>query len=339
MRRDDEQCRAMIRAGSRSFYAASMLLPARVRKPAFALYSFCRLADDAVDDGADPGRAVAQLNARLEAAYAGRPVDFPADRAFARVIEGFELPRALPEALLEGFAWDAENRRYRDLAGVRAYSARVAGAVGAMMCVLMGAREDETLARACDLGVAMQLTNIARDVGEDARRGRIYLPLDWLEEAGLEPNALAGLQQAPDGLRELVVRLLDQAERLYARADAGVSHLPPDCRAAILAARMIYAEIGREIARAEYDSLTRRAVVSTSRKLSLLAQAHLRAFSLRPEAPRPALPETRFLVAATAQTAPARAAENSGFGSVIDIWARLEARDRMHREPTPAERV
>ena len=98
------------------------------------------------------------------------------------------MPRALPEALLEGLAWDAMGRRYETLSGLFDYSARVAAAVGAMMCVLMGVRDANALARACDLGVAMQLTNIARDVGEDARARRIYLPLDWLDEAGLAPR-------------------------------------------------------------------------------------------------------------------------------------------------------
>ena len=89
-----------------------------------------------------------------------------------------KLPRAIPEALLEGFAWDAAHRRYETLSAVRAYGARVAGSVGAMMCLIMGATSRDALSRACDLGLAMQLTNIARDVGEDARAGRLYLPLD-----------------------------------------------------------------------------------------------------------------------------------------------------------------
>ena len=96
------------------------------------------------------------------------------------------MPRILPDALLEGLAWDAMGRRYATLSDLRAYSARVASAVGAMMCVLMRVRDRDALARACDLGVAMQLTNIARDVGEDAREGRLYLPTDWLAGAGVD---------------------------------------------------------------------------------------------------------------------------------------------------------
>ena len=187
IRPDDlEHCREAIRHGSLSFHAASKLLPAKVRDPALALYAFCRLADDEVDEGDYQTGAVLRLQERLDLAYAGKPRNAPEDRAFAAIIDAFQMPRALPEALLEGLAWDAAEHRYDTLSGVRDYSARVASAVGAMMCVLMRVRDPDALARACDLGVAMQLTNIARDVGEDARMGRIYLPLDWLREAGIE---------------------------------------------------------------------------------------------------------------------------------------------------------
>ena len=184
---DLAHCHEAIRHGSLSFHAASKLLPTKVRDPALALYAFCRLADDEVDEGDHQAGAVLRLQERLDAAYAGKPHNAPEDRAFAAIIEEFDMPRALPDALLEGLAWDAAERKYDSLSSVRDYSARVASAVGAMMCVLMRVRNPDALARACDLGVAMQLTNIARDVGEDARMGRIYLPLDWLTEAGIDP--------------------------------------------------------------------------------------------------------------------------------------------------------
>ncbi len=130
-----------------------------------------------------------QLRERLARIYQGRPAEIPADRAFAEVVAQFAIPRSLPEALLEGFAWDQGRRRYESLDDVCDYAARVAGTVGAMMALLMGRREPEVVARACDLGVAMQLTNIARDVGEDARAGRIYLPIRWFKEAGIDPDA------------------------------------------------------------------------------------------------------------------------------------------------------
>ena len=223
---DLDHCRAAIRQGSRSFHAAARLLPARVRDPALALYAFCRLADDAVDLGADKAAAVRHLAERLDRVYAGRPQDAAPDRAFAAVVVAFALPRALPGALIEGLAWDAEGRRYADLSGLRAYSARVAAAVGAMMCVLMGVRDPHALARACDLGVAMQLTNIARDVGEDARAGRLYLPTGWLDAARIEPGAFLADPVPDPAIRALVARLLSEAAVLYARSEAGIAALP-----------------------------------------------------------------------------------------------------------------
>jgi hypothetical protein len=134
---DMAACRAMIRTGSLSFHAASRLLPARVRDPALALYAFCRVADDDVDEGLDKAHAVLRLRERLDLIYAGRPEQRPSDRAFAAVVQDFDMPRALPDALLEGLAWDAMGRRYRTLSELHSYSARVAAAVGVMMCVLM----------------------------------------------------------------------------------------------------------------------------------------------------------------------------------------------------------
>lgn len=166
---DMQFCRDAIRHGSLSFHAASKLLPQSVRDPALALYAFCRLADDEVDLKTEKAAAVLMLKERLELVYAGRPRNAAPDRAFAALVQGYEMPRALPEALLEGLAWDAMERRYDDISDLIAYSARVASAVGVMMSVLMGERNADATARACDLGVAMQLTNIARDVGEDAR--------------------------------------------------------------------------------------------------------------------------------------------------------------------------
>jgi phytoene synthase len=132
-------CHALLRGGSRSFFAASLFLPRDVCEPAAALYAFCRLADDAVDvEGGGLG-ALARLRDRLDRAYAGRPLPLPGDRALADVARLFSMPRALPDALLEGFEWDARGRRYESLADLHGYAARVAGSVGAMMAMLMGA--------------------------------------------------------------------------------------------------------------------------------------------------------------------------------------------------------
>lgn len=246
---DHAACRELIRTGSRTFFAASLLLPPAVRAPAYALYGFCRLSDDAVDLSNGKAEALDRLRARLDAAYAARPAAVPADRAFAEMVLCYGLPRALPEALLDGFAWDVEGRRYETIDELNAYAARVAGTVGAMMTVLMGECDYPVLARACDLGVAMQLTNIARDVGEDARAGRIYLPLEWMREAGIDPDLWLEDPRFSPELGSVIQRLLDYADVLYLRAASGIARLPRRCRPAIRAACYLYAEIGRELER------------------------------------------------------------------------------------------
>ncbi|MES2144797.1 MAG: phytoene/squalene synthase family protein [Pseudomonadota bacterium] len=326
---DMDWCRDAIRTGSLSFHAASRLLPEKVRAPALALYAFCRIADDAVDEGDDKADAVLTLRDRLALVYEGRPRNAPADRAFAGVVEAFEMPSALPEALLEGLAWDAIGRRYDTLSGVLDYSARVAAAVGAMMCVLMRVRDADALARACDLGLAMQLTNIARDVGEDARAGRLYLPLDWLREGGLAAEDFLADPQPTAVIRRSVARLLSQADRLYLRAEAGVAALPAACRPGIYAARHIYDGIGGEVRRAGYDSITRRARTGRAQKLGWLALSMVRAgvtVAMPKSAVLHAAPATEvaFLVQAAARHAVRRPRSDALF----NVLAQLEARDR-----------
>ncbi len=150
----------------------------------------------------------------------------PWTRAFAAVVSCHEIPRALPDALVEGLAWDVAGRSYDTLAELEAYAARVAGAVGVMMALVMGTRDAGALARAADLGVAMQLTNIARDVGEDASMGRIYLPRQWLREAGIEPESCS---EPRDLLRRLRALLsVSLASRMGSmRARPRVSHICP----------------------------------------------------------------------------------------------------------------
>lgn len=343
---DMAACRAMLRNGSRSFFAASFLLPRKVREPASALYAFCRLADDAVDLDGGNADAVQRLRERLDRAYGGRPQANPVERAFADVVVHYEIPRALPEALLDGLAWDAEGRRYRDLAELHAYSARVAGTVGAMMALLMGVRTPALLARACDLGVAMQLTNIARDVGEDARAGRIYLPLDWLHQAGIDAEAWLATPVYTGALGTVISRLLDSAKSLYRQADHGIAALPRGCRPGIRAARLLYAEIGHELARTGFDSVTRRTVVPAGRKLELLARA-MAGSAVARATEEPCLAEAEFLVNAVVATPHARSQPSSVRWWnlreralwVIELFDRLERRNRVGDEAAMSQRV
>lgn len=299
-RGDLAACRALLRGGSRSFDAAARLLPARVHEPASALYAFCRVADDLIDEA---GIGPDVVRARVDGLYAGRVppgLAYAPDRALARVVQEYGLPRVLLDALLEGFAWDTAGRRYRNLAELQDYAARVAGTVGAMMAVVMGATDAEAVARACDLGVAMQLSNIARDVGEDARAGRLYLPTDWLDEAGIDRDAWLRDPVHSPALAHCIERLLGAAEDAYARAVPGIALLPRDCRPGIGTAARLYREIGRRVAAHGYDSVTRRAVVPGATKLVLVARSTLRAAWPHVAPAAAPLPATQFLVSAVA---------------------------------------
>jgi 15-cis-phytoene synthase len=289
----------MLRGGSRTFFAASLTLPARVSEPAAGLYAFCRMADDAIDQGDDCGAALRDLHARLEKIYAGAPGDAAADRAFGACVSRFAIPKDLPLALLDGFAWDASMQRYESLSHLTAYAVRVAGTVGIMMAMVMGVRDAQSLARACDLGVAMQLTNIARDVGEDARCGRLYLPMQWLREAGIEPVSWLSNPECSPALGAVIARLLAAADDLYMRSEAGLSRLPPACRPGMFAARLLYAEIGHELRRRRYDSVNQRTVVPWQRKARILADAFMAAtFGNSAPARDGAMPEALFLLQA-----------------------------------------
>ncbi len=328
---DVAACRASLQHNSKTFHAASLLLPQRVREPATVLYGFCRLADDAVDEQGGRSEAIARLRERLDRVYAGQPLTVPSDRALAAVVAAYAVPRALPDFLIEGLAWDVEGRSYETLEDLHAYAARVAGAVGAMMGLLMETRSPAALARACDLGVAMQLSNIARDVGDDARNGRLYLPRAWLREAGVDPASWLA-RPAPDARVDAVVlRLLAEADRLYVRANAGVGSLPLDCRPGINAARLLYAGIGHEVRRAGGDGVRRRARVPGWRKAALLARAATSLWPSQAALHAPALAANQPLLDAVA-AAPTVGRQGSA-EFVVDLFTRLARNERQPRLP------
>lgn len=303
---DLAECRRWIAHHSRSFYFSSLLLPRGVRGAAWALYAFCRRADDAVDElddlpAQDPAAArdlalqrVATLRRRLQRVYGASSISAgaervdrdPVDRAFASVVHRVALPQALPQALLTGMEMDALGTRYPTWEPLLRYCFCVASTVGLMMTQVMlheqGDFSDprdrsEVFLRAADLGVAMQLTNIARDVGEDARRGRVYLPDVLLHAHGSDAAEVLDLarrgQPPSPGLRRAIAELLAIAAAHYRAADRGITLLPPSCRLAIRAARLIYAAIGDRLAERGHDSITGRAYVSRLGKLALLLRA------------------------------------------------------------------
>lgn len=310
-------CQALLRRGSKSFALAQRLLPAHLKAPVVALYAFCRQADDAIDHAEDAHQALAELHKRLDRIFSGVGLDASVDRALSHTVHTYKLPRPVFDALLEGFAWDAQARQYETLSDVIAYSARVASTVGVLMTLMMGRREPWVLGRAAELGVAMQMSNIARDVGEDRRMGRLYLPREWLVGYGVDVEAfMAGSPQAhktqaqtQQALQAATARLLACAEPLYQRSDGALGALPFACRMAIDAAARIYRDIGRSLAKQHYDNLERRAYVRLPRKLWLAAGAIVRQLwrGMRPLSPRPhaTLPELQFLIDAVHPSAEA----------------------------------
>lgn len=336
--RDLATCRALLAQGSKSFSLAAHLLPRRLRDAATGLYAFCRVADDLIDMTGRADAGVELVRLRVDQIYQGRPFPHPADRAFAGVVRQFQVPRVAVDGLVEGFAWDAHERHYETLPEVLDYAARVAGTVGVMMSAMMGRPDDRALARAADLGMAMQLTNIARDIGEDARNGRLYLPRAWLRDGGLDPETWLANPVDHPVIREATKRLLVEAERLYRRSEAGVALLPPDCRPAIRAARLIYAEIGAAIRALPEAGLHRRAFVPKLRKWRLMLAA-FRPLPGEGDAARrpfqPAHAATQFLMAGLPEPAFTRWPMARGWwdlpGRLQDVLPIIERLERAER--------
>ncbi|NKC12103.1 MAG: phytoene/squalene synthase family protein [Gammaproteobacteria bacterium] len=278
-----------IAVGSKSFAGASRLFNRQMRVSAQLLYSWCRHCDDVIDGQglgfATPvqiteGRTAADVESRLRilhektrVALDGKP-DAPAFAALAYVVERHQIPARYPLELLDGFEMDAFKRCYHSLQDTIEYSYHVAGVVGIMMAMVMGVRDEATLDRACDLGIGFQLTNISRDVMDDAAIGRIYLPEQWLREAGVAPEEIACAAMR-ERVYQVVSRLLDTAEQYYDSAYYGLCELPFRAACAIGTARRVYREIGRQVRRRERNAWDQRMVVGRRRKLFGAAMAIL----------------------------------------------------------------
>jgi phytoene synthase len=244
-----DECRWMITKGSKSFSLAARLFDSETRDAAFFLYGWCRYCDDQVDQaGMEANRE--QLEQRLRtlaeatrSAFSGAAQEQAVFIAMQYIVRRYSIPAHYALELIEGMAMDARATRYHTFNDLLLYCYRVAGTVGLMMSHVMGLRDEQALKHAADLGTAMQLTNIARDITEDAEMGRIYLPIQWIEEAGMVPEEIA----APKNRQKLALvtrRLLREAERYYLSGDAGLWHLSFRSACAVAAARHVYAAIG-----------------------------------------------------------------------------------------------
>lgn len=299
--------KASITKGSKSFRSASRLFDPAVREDAWLLYAWCRACDDEID-GQDHGfgheelsveeqtRRLARLYDMTRRAMTGEPMSDPTFAAFQRVAIRHRLPERWAMDMIDGFAMDVEHRDYRTLDDVMAYCWHVAGVVGVMMARVMGVTDPAVLRRAQDLGLAFQLTNISRDVIEDAQGGRVYLPADWLIAAGLEPTAEAVADPANrPAVHQVTQRLLAVAEPYYDSARDGLRGLPFRSSMAIAAARGVYREIGRKVRRGGPGVWRSRVSVGRVMKLWLFGRGALIALwtqvldRSRPPPPRPAL--------------------------------------------------
>ncbi len=276
-----------ISRGSKSFAAASRLFAPKVRERAWLLYAWCRACDDLADGQdhghgmttvADPQARLALLTARTEAALAGEWTGDPAFDALRFVAAEVGLPRRFALDHIAGFALDADGWRPRTEADLMQYCYHVAGVVGCMMAVVMGIdpADEETLDRACDLGMAFQLSNIARDIAEDAGVGRCYLPTDWLTEAAIAPDQILAPENRA-ALVTLVGRLTVRAAQFEDSARYGTPALSFRSAWAVLAAAGIYGDIGREVARLGPEALERRVTTSALDKIGWIVRARQQA--------------------------------------------------------------
>ena len=277
-----DRCRELHRRHGRTYYLATLLLPEWKRRHVSALYGFTRHTDDIVDElGGDEARRAARLRRwtdRFLAALAGGPADGPVLPAVLDTIRRFDLDRADFGTFLRSMAMDLTVAEYATYDDLLEYMAGSAAAIGTMMLPILGTADvaDVGAARepARQLGLAFQLTNFIRDVGEDLGRGRVYLPLKDLARFGVTPADLRGRRlTAP--IRELIAFEVDRARGHYAAAAAGIPLLAPTSQACIRTAYLLYGGILAEVERAGHDVFARRATVPRRRRLAVAAASLL----------------------------------------------------------------
>jgi phytoene synthase len=281
------ECRWMIKRGSKSFSLAARLFDPATRDAAFFLYGWCRYCDDQVDQvgmSASQSELAARLKALKDntaAAFSLTPQQEPVFIALQYIVHRYGIPSHYALELIEGMAMDVRATRYTSLKELLLYCYRVAGTVGLMMAHVMGLRDEAALKHAADLGIAMQLTNIARDIIEDASMGRIYLPSSWLDEAKIVPEEIA----APENREKLAMltrRLLREGERYYRSGDEGFWYLSFRSACAVAAARNVYSEIGTGLLKKGARAWDQRTYVTGTRKIWLVLRGVLGLFRSLP---------------------------------------------------------
>ena len=266
--RPDEYCQRKAAQSGSSFYYSFLFLPPERRRAITALYAFCREVDDVVDECSDPQVARAKLawwRAELVGTFQGKPTH-PVTQSLAEAARAFNLPQELLMEIIDGMEMDLAQTRYPDFKALHLYCYRVASVVGLLAAEIFGYQDRRTLKYAHDLGLAFQLTNIIRDVGEDARRGRIYLPADELERFGVPADDILHARYS-DGFRNLMAFQVERAEQLYEQAFTQLPVLDRRAQRPGLVMAAIYRTLLREINRDGCRVLDRRMTLTPIRKL------------------------------------------------------------------------
>lgn len=269
--------RQLTRTYSKSFYLATQFMPRAKREDVYAVYAFCRYSDNIVDAPRNRSREVLQSEldqwrAELQQAYATGESQHPVLTIFIPVLHRYGIPLQLPLELIDGVEMDLNIDRYEQFSQLRTFCYHVASVVGLMMTYVFGYHSRDAFPYAEELGIAMQLTNILRDVDEDWRlRRKIYLPMEDLRDFGVCEEDIDARRMTP-ALRGMIRAQVVRAHSFFDNAEQGIPLLHQEGRAAVRAASSLYREILREIERADYDVFVRRPVVSTSRKLRTLGR-------------------------------------------------------------------
>lgn len=281
-----DQCRTITRKHAKTFYMATRFLPNHKQRGIFAIYSLCRYVDDLVDEAEDliarhqlsEREVKLQLESwktKLQCAYEGKESDNPILMAFSDVLQRYHIPVELPFELMDGVSMDLYKNRYRSFDELYDYSFKVASIVGLMTAQVFGYESNQALGYAIDLGIAMQLTNILRDVGEDLKKDRIYLPLEELRKFGVTEEDLFN-HLLNDSVRELLSYQVSRARRYYNRSEKGIGMLSEDSRLPVYLAQYNYSRILYKIEENDYNVFDLRAYLNTTEKLSIIPQIFYR---------------------------------------------------------------
>jgi phytoene synthase len=272
--------RAITKQHAKTFYFASHFLPSEKRPAAYAVYALCRISDDTVDAVSSSTAAVAKNLSRIQdslnAVYDGSPLTDDLLIAFKQTVSTYAIPRLYFDELIDGMYMDLNKHTYEDFDELYRYCYKVAGVVGLIMLRIFGSNNPAAETHAVQLGVAMQLTNILRDIREDFQRGRIYLPQNELEKFGLSSDSLSsGVVDA--AFKSFMQFQISRARDYYEQSAAGISMIADSrSRFVVYAMKDLYAGILSAIEKIDYDVFRTRAHVSSAGKIAAALRIFLR---------------------------------------------------------------